>query len=135
MQFPECYLQQKEIASKFKEISAAKFDNCAGCMDGLLIWITKTNSNEESVPSVGPKKFYCGRKCNFGLNMQGTCDVKCRTLDVSIGHPGSISDYLAFVTSNLHAKLERKGFLAPGLVVYGDNAYVSNECMVTPCKN
>ena len=34
------------------------------------------------------------------------CDVKGRFLDVTIGHPGSTSDYLAFVTSNLHAKLE-----------------------------
>ena len=45
------------------------------------------------------------------------------------------SDYLAFVTGSLHVKLERNVFLAPGLVMYGDSAYVSNECMVTPYKN
>ena len=58
-----------------------------------------------------------------------------KKLDMSIGHPGSTSDYLAFMTSSLHSKVEKEGFLAPGLVLYGDNAYVSNEHMVTPFKN
>ena len=40
MQFPECHRQQKEIASKFKEISAAEFENGAGHMDGLLTCAT-----------------------------------------------------------------------------------------------
>ena len=35
----------------------------------------------------------------------------------------------------MHTKLETPGFLAPGLVLYGDNAYVSNDYMVTPFKN
>ena len=56
-------------------------------------------------------------------------------LDISIGYPGSASDYLAFITSSLNAKLETNGFLAPNLVLFGDNACVSNSCMVVPCKN
>ena len=56
-------------------------------------------------------------------------------MDVSISHPGATSDYLAFVTSPLRYKLETPGFLAPGLVLFGDNAYVSNEYMVTPYRN
>ena len=99
------------------------------------MWINKPNANDVSVSKVGPKNFFCGRKGKFGLNMQGACDVKGRFLDVTIAHPGAASDYLAFVTSSLHAKLERKGFLAPGLVSCGDNTHVSNEHMVTPCKN
>ena len=67
--------------------------------------------------------------------MQGVCDIKCRYLDVTIGYPSSTSDYLTFVTSKLHTKLETLGFLAPGLVIYGDNAYVSNDYMFTPFKN
>ena len=62
-------------------------------------------------------------------------DAKCRVLDVSIGHPGSTSDYLAFVTSSLHNKLERKFFWLLVCFFYGDNACVFNEHMVTPCKN
>ena len=64
MQFPECHQQQTEIASKFKAISAADFDNCAGHMDGLLTWITKPNEKEASVSSVGPKKFCVDVKAN-----------------------------------------------------------------------
>ena len=76
----------------------------------------------------------CGRKGKFGLNMQGACDAKGRFLDISIGYPGSTSDYLAFATSSLRTKLE-KGVLALGLVICGDSACVSNEHVVTPFKS
>jgi hypothetical protein len=44
-----------------------------------------------------PKKFYCGCKKRFGLNLQAVCDSEGRFLDVAIGHPGSTSDYLALL--------------------------------------
>ena len=50
--------------------------------------------------------------------MQGACDKRGRFLDVSINHPGATSDYLAFITSELHHKLEQPGFLAPGLASF-----------------
>ena len=43
---------------------------------------------------------------------------------MSIGHTGSTSDYLASVTRKLHSNLEKPIVLAPGLVLYGDNACV-----------
>ena len=67
--------------------------------------------------------------------MQATCDARGRFLDVEIAHPGATSDYLAFVTSELKSKVEKPGFLAKGLVLFGDNAYVSNDYMVTPSSN
>ena len=67
--------------------------------------------------------------------MQGVSDVRGRFLDVTINHPGSTSDYLAWITSGLKHKVEQEGFLAPGLVIYGDNAYISHKYMVTPYKN
>ena len=66
--------------------------------------------------------------------MQGTCDYKGRFLDVSIGHPGSTSDFLAFDTSILKHRLEN-GLLAPGLVILGDNAYCNSSYLATPFKN
>ena len=69
MQFPGCHKKQNEIARKFKAISEAKFDNCIGCIDGMLVWITKPNENEVSVSSIGPKKFYCGHTQKIRLNM------------------------------------------------------------------
>jgi hypothetical protein len=76
----------------------------------------------------------CGRKKKFGMNLMGTVDHLCRFLDVQISHPGSTSDFLAFAVSDLKAKLEQPNFLAPGLVLFGDNAYSNSQIMVTPFK-
>jgi hypothetical protein len=67
-------------------------------------------------------------------DMQAVCDSKNRFIDVSIGHPAATSDWLALKTSSLITLLETPGFLANGVCIYGDNAYVSNEYMVTPFK-
>ena len=77
---------------------------------GLLIWISKPNQNDSLISEVGVKKFFCGRIGKFSLNLQGVCDSRGRFLDASVGHPGSASDYLAFSTSSLNAKLERQDF-------------------------
>ena len=79
-------------------------------------------------------KFFCGRKHKFGYNMQAVCDHRGRFLEVWITHPASASDFLTYLLSDFHHKVKQKGFLADGLVLFGDNAYVSNECMATPYK-
>jgi hypothetical protein len=66
--------------------------------------------------------------------MQAVCDAKRRFLFVEIRHPGSTSDYLAFATSGLINQLESDGFLAPGLALFGDNAYVNTPYMASPFK-
>ena len=84
----------------------------------------------------GPKKIFCNRKKKFGLNMQGTVDSKGFFLYVCICHPGSTSDFLSFETRcPLKNLLERDGFLAPDLTIFGDTAYVNTPYMVTPHKN
>ena len=133
--FPTDHQEQKEIAKGFLAKSAAGFDNCVGAIDGLLIWIQKPSPSQCVSAQCGAKQFYCGRKKKFGLNLQGICDAKGRFLDISIGHPGSTSDYLAFITSPIWYKLEQPGFLSPGLCLYGDNAYVSSPYMAVPFKN
>lgn len=97
--FPEDHKIQKKIANGFCKASQAGFSNCIGTIDGVLIWIEKPTKSEAEYCGVGPKKFYCGRKHKFGLNMQAVCDHHGRFIDVSIGHPGSTSDYLSFSTS------------------------------------
>ena len=42
---------------------------------------------------------------------------------------------MAFEASPLRAMLEKDGFLAPGLCLFGDNAYVNRYYMVTPYPN
>jgi DDE superfamily endonuclease len=108
-----------------KKNSQAGFDNCVGCIDGILIWINKPNKHDLEVTRIGHSKFFCGQKSKFGLNMQATCDAKRRFLEVDIQHPGATSDYLAFETSYLNGKLKEHNFLHPNLAIYGDCAYVN----------
>jgi hypothetical protein len=133
-EFPEDWANQRLVAAGFEKKSRADFSICAGAIDGLLIWIEKPSLEDCERAKCGPKKFFCGRKKKFGLNMQGTCDSHGRFLDVMIEHPAATSDYLAFSTSALKHKLERNGFLAPGLCLFGDNAYVNTPYMATPYK-
>jgi hypothetical protein len=133
--FPSCHEQQQQMANDFKSKSTAGFDNCVGAVDGILIWILKPTKADCARTHFGPKKYFCGRKKKFGLNMQGTCDAKRRFTDVSICHPGATSDYLAFESSTLKYKLHQQGFLLDSLCVYGDNAYVNTPHVATPFKN
>ncbi len=84
---------------------------------------------------IGPKKFYCGRKKKFGMNLQAICDLKRRFIDIDVRHPGSTSDYLCFTTSNIHKKiLMDPHFLHPSLQLFGDSAYVNTSFMAPPFK-
>lgn len=137
--YPTTYEEQEAVAKEFRAASAVGFNNCAGCIDGILIWIHKPQKKDLDVVEFGGRKFFCGRKKKFGLNMQATCDARRRFLDVEIKHPGATSDYLAFVLSSLHEKMTSTNdngepFLRPGLSLYGDNAYVNQLFMSTPFK-
>jgi DDE superfamily endonuclease len=133
--FPACHEKQKSLAAAFKEKSVAGFDCCVGAIDGLLLWMEKPSKADCLKAQCGSKKFFCGRKHKFGLNLQGTCDAEGKFLDISIAHPASTSDFLAFATSDLQKQLEVKDFLAPGLCIFGDSAYVNNRYCITPFKN
>ena len=132
--FPTCHDKQREIATHFASKSSMNFENCVGCVDGILIWTSKPSKPILLRAGLGVIKFFCGRKKRFGLNMQAICDHKLRFLDIDIAHPASTSDYLAFATSPICKLLEKPGFLADGLSIYGDNAYVNAPYMVTPFK-
>jgi hypothetical protein len=118
----------------FERKSKAGFAICAGAIDGILIWIKKPAPDNCEIAKCGQKKFFCGCKKIFGLNMQAISDVEGCFLDVSIKHPAATSDYLAFCTSSFKHKLERPGFLAPELCLFGDNDYVNTSYMATPLK-
>jgi hypothetical protein len=132
IKFPTCHMEQRRIAAQFWAASGAGIETCVGAIDGILIWTHKPSPADCELTGCGPTKFLCGRKHKFGVNMQAMCDLRGRFLDVSIGHPGSTSDYLSFITSPLRYKLEKPGFLAPGLHLVGDNAYVNTPYMATP---
>lgn len=131
IKYPTNHAEQQRIADGFCRRSAVNFSGCAGCIDGVLIWMNKPSKKDCSVTTVGQSKFYCGRKQKFGLNLQAVCDSNCRFLDVSIIYGGATSDFLAFKGSDLKNKLE-KGMLKEGLHLFGDNAYVNTMYMATP---
>ena len=131
--FPN-YEEQNKISLGFKAKSQAGFDNLVGCIDGMLLWMEKPQPSDCLVCGFGEKKFFCGRKKKFGLNMTGTVDDQRRFIDIDISHPGATSDYLAFATSSLHRKLEQGLLLSPGKYLFGDNAYVNTMYMVTPYR-
>ena len=131
IKYPEDHAKQLSIARGFANVSAADFRCCAGAVDGILVWIHKPSPKECENAGCGAKKFHCGRKKKFGLNCQAVCDVRGRILDISIIYPGSTSDVLAFEGMSLFQKLE-DGILAPGLCLFGDNAYLNTPYMATP---
>ena len=135
LQYPEDHDTQRAIAQGFKNKSRPEFDCCAGAIDGMLIWTHAPSLSECDDLGVGQKKFFCGRKHRFGLNFQAVCDHECRFLDISILYGASCSDLLAFENSSLKTRLETPGFLADGLCIFGDNAYVNRFYMATPYPN
>ena len=77
-------------------------------------------------------KFYCGWKGKFGLNLQAVCNAQCQFTYISLQHPASASDYLAFVTSSLYGQLMEGEGLPAGYCLYGDNTYVNESYMAMP---
>ena len=69
MTIEEC----KAMADDFAFRTKAGFDNCVGCIDGMLLWTEKPFPKECERVGVDSGKFYCGTKCKFGLNLQGIC--------------------------------------------------------------
>ena len=63
--------------------------------------------------------------------MQAVCDMNVRFLDVFIGCPEAMSEYLAFLLSPLKHKLDT-GLLKKDFCIFGDNSYVNTLYMATP---
>lgn len=136
IKFPENHDDQRQLAEGFSKKSEAGFSSVVGALDGLLIWIHKPSENQCQATKVGAKKYMCGRKKKYALNMQATiCDAEGHFLDVSILFGGASSNLIAFEASEIIQKLQTPGFLAPGLHIIGDNAYVNTISMATPYPN
>ena len=69
------------------------------------------------------------------MNLQAICNHKRRFISIDIRYGASASDHIAFEVSDLRQDLSEEGFLACGLVLFGDNAYVNTVFMVTPYPN
>ena len=132
--FPTSHEEQRKVAEGFRKKSQAGFATCVGAVDCMLLWLEKPSEKSCMEARCGSKKFFCGRKSKFGLTLQAVCDADRRFLDVSMQHPASTSDFLAFTTSGIYGKLEQEGFLDFNKTLFGDLAYVNCRYMATPCK-
>jgi hypothetical protein len=97
LQYPSCKEEQSKIARGFVRRSECSFDNCAGCIDGMLLWIDQPTQDSCRDAGVGPKKFFCGRKHKFqdylvGNDNQpdGVTYVSCRCRPFLLNHCASL---------------------------------------------
>jgi DDE superfamily endonuclease len=97
--YPENHIDQFLILEGFRLKSGADIQICARCINGCLIWFDMATKAGCEAAGCGQKKFFCGQKKKFGVNLQAVCDSNSKFLDVSIGLPGWTSDYLVFTTS------------------------------------
>jgi hypothetical protein len=89
IEYPDSEDVQLEIARKFQSVSEVNFSNCAGAIDGILIWILKTSEEDAANAGCGRKKFVCGRKGKFGLNCQAgfwICQLDYPALHLIVSH-------------------------------------------------
>ena len=139
MRYPDSLEEQRVIAAEFAAASTPGIRNCAGAVDGILIWMLKPSLKEATKSGVDQKKFLCGRKHKFGLNCQAVSDCRGRILDISMKCGGASADCLAFEASNLHRRLEeglmKKDVGNNRFVLFGDNAYLNTSYMATPFTN
>jgi hypothetical protein len=64
--------------------------------------------------------------------MQAVCDADGQFLSVWINRPASTSDFMAFLRSKMYLNLTRPDFLSEELMIFGNNAYILMDYMVTP---
>jgi hypothetical protein len=134
IEYSKSAAEQKKISKGFEKKSEVGFFNCAGCIDGILIWTHKPTEKYAAKAGVGRKKFVCGRKGKFGLNCQAISDLHGRILDISIVYGGASSDCMVFEGSDIFQQFEA-GLLHDDLVLFGDSAYMNSNFIVTPYPN
>jgi hypothetical protein len=62
LRYPSSHEEQQGIAREFRKRSKAGFTNCAGCLDGMLLWMEKPSAADCASVGVDCRKFWCGRK-------------------------------------------------------------------------
>jgi hypothetical protein len=60
--FPECHVEQLQLANDFRNKSMAGLNSCIGAVDGMLIWIHQPSKQHVQLTKCGKGKFFCGQK-------------------------------------------------------------------------
>eukprot|EP00804_Cyclotella_cryptica_P003177 CCRYP_013780-RA/>CCRYP_013780-RA protein AED:0.21 eAED:0.16 QI:0/0/0/1/1/1/2/0/414 len=104
--YPDSVEEQRKIAAEFEKASTPGINNCAGAIDGILIWILKPSMKESKNAGVGQKKFFY-----------------CLAFEASDLH------------RRLENGLMKKDGEKDRFVLFGDNAYLNTSYMATPLPN
>ena len=57
LKFPD-HAEQKRIADEFMKKSWVNFNNCVGCIDGVLVWCHKLSEKDLEGTQIGSSKFF-----------------------------------------------------------------------------
>ena len=64
--FPTTVAECKEVAEEFMFQSQAGFNNCVGCIDGMLVWTEKPLSTQCDKAGVDSGKFFADGRPSMG---------------------------------------------------------------------
>ena len=116
----------ESLATSMFVRSKQSMAGCVGAIDGMAVKIRRPTLRDCPNPFL-----YRNRKQFYSINLQAMCDGNRKFLWWSMLTVGSTHDSLAFAMSKLGQRLEEVG-LPEGYWIAGDDAYVSNEYMLTP---
>jgi hypothetical protein len=87
IEYPASEIAQLKIADKFEKVSKEKFNNCAGAIDGILIWILKPSKEDVNDAGCGRRIFFVVVRGNLGLTRQfptSVVDIWIHQLDYRV---------------------------------------------------
>ena len=122
--FPKTEKEIEEVIAGFASVSQdGIINNCAGVIDGYLLWIHVPAKNK--VKNV--KSFFSGHYQCYGVNIQAVADHHCRFTFIAFAGPGVMGDKDAVSETSLKDLIEGLPF---GICVIGDAAYCPSEHLV-----
>jgi hypothetical protein len=120
--------QLQQIESGFAAKSSRQlFRGCIGAIDGIQVKVSKPSIRDGVL---NPREFFC-RKGFYSINVQAVCDSDWRFLDIDIRWPGSTSDTMAWMTTDVYKAIQQK-IIPDGFFFVGDAAYPCSKHMLTP---
>ena len=100
--FPSSMEEISNAVSDWDECSEGYvITGCVGCADGFLLKINTPSKNK----TPNGKDYFSGHYKCHGINIQASCDSKCRFISVSVAAPGATNDIVALKNSKLDIEI------------------------------
>lgn len=118
----------QDLAAGFERISTSRsaITGVVGAIDGIAIRIPCLSLRDCDDPI-----HYLNRKEFFSINCQAICDADLKFRWAAMTCAGSTHDAMAFKDTQLY-RLIQSGALRHPYCIFGDAAYVCDDCAVTP---